>query len=115
MDECLKRGWTASTRRDILAYFLFALSVFFRVVVDRDDHPDDDVQRSAGIRAHRAHPSGRDVGRTHDVRVARCAAGRWRDVLLVAVLIVEDLYGFFLELCAVAAATKCLAGKRQAW
>jgi poly-beta-1,6-N-acetyl-D-glucosamine synthase len=38
-----------------------------------------------------------------------------RDVLLVAVLIVEDLYGFFLELCAVAAATKCLAGKRQAW
>ena len=39
----------------------------------------------------------------------------WGDVALVAVLLVEDLYGFFLELCAVAAAGKCLRGIRQYW
>jgi hypothetical protein len=37
------------------------------------------------------------------------------DMVLVAALLVEDLYGFFLELCAVAAAAKCLRNKRQAW
>lgn len=37
------------------------------------------------------------------------------DVLLVAVLVVEDFYGFFLELCAVVAAWRCLNARRQAW
>ena len=38
-----------------------------------------------------------------------------RDVLLAAVLVVEDGYGFFLELCAGVAACKCLSNRRQKW
>ena len=114
MDECLKRGWTAATRRDILAYCLFALSVFFRalwiamitlMVVYSVPlaYALIGLIPVAVMWAERMTSAWRLRGRT------------MRDVLLVAVLIVEDLYGFFLELCAVAAATKCLAGKRQAW
>jgi hypothetical protein len=39
----------------------------------------------------------------------------WRDVALVAVLLVEDVYGFFLEMCAVVASWRCLNARRQAW
>ena len=42
--------------------------------------------------------------------------GRSRtDVAIVAVLVVEDMYGFFLEFCAVVAAWRCLFARRQGW
>ncbi|MGD9525422.1 glycosyltransferase [Pseudonocardia sp.] len=114
MDECLKRGWTLATRRDILSYLLFAWSVFFRflwvtmlVLMVTFNVP----LRFALIGlipvvvmwAERMTSAWRLPDRS------------WGDVALVAVLLVEDLYGFFLELCAVAAAGKCLRGIRQYW
>jgi glycosyltransferase involved in cell wall biosynthesis len=114
MDECLKRGWTRATRRDILAYALFSMSVFFRVLwivmlvlmlvyAVPLRYALIGLVPVAVMWAERVTSAWRLRGRT---------AG---DMALVAVLVVEDLYGFFLELCAVAAASKCLRGKRQAW
>jgi biofilm PGA synthesis N-glycosyltransferase PgaC len=114
MDECLRRGWTPATRRDILAYVLFSLSVFFRLLwifmlalmliyAVPLKYALIGLIPVAVMWAERVTSAWRVRGRT---------AG---DMALVAVLVVEDLYGFFLELCAVAAAAKCLRNKRQAW
>ncbi|MEJ2867530.1 glycosyltransferase family 2 protein [Actinomycetospora sp. OC33-EN08] len=114
MDECLKRGWTPATRRDIGAYGLFVLSVFFRVlfltmIVLMITHAIPFRYALIGLIPlgvmwlERVTSMWRLPGRT------------WRDVTLVAVLVVEDLYGFFLEFCAVVAAWRCLFARRQAW
>lgn len=114
MDECLKRGWTRATRRDILAYALFSMSVFFRVLW---------ILMLVLMLVYAVPLRYALIGLVPvAVMWAERVTSAWRlrdrtagDMALVAVLVVEDLYGFFLELCAVAAASKCLRGKRQAW
>jgi glycosyltransferase involved in cell wall biosynthesis len=114
MDECLKRGWTRATRRDILAYALFSMSVFFRVLW---------IVMLVLMLVYAVPLRYALIGLVPvAVMWAERVTSAWRlrdrtagDMALVAVLVVEDLYGFFLELCAVAAASKCLRGKRQAW
>ncbi|GLZ54326.1 hypothetical protein Acsp07_39430 [Actinomycetospora sp. NBRC 106378] len=114
MDECLKRGWIPATRRDIASYGLFVLSVFFRVlfitmIVLMITHAVPFRYALVGLI-----PLG--------VMWLERVTSMWRlpgrtatDVALVAVLVVEDLYGFFLEFCAVVAAWRCLFARRQAW
>ena len=114
MDECLKRGWIPSTRRDIFAYFLFSLSVFCRLLW---------IFMLALMLIYAVPMRYALIGLIPvAVMWAERVTSAWRvrgrtvgDMALVAVLVVEDLYGFFLELCAVAAAAKCLRNKRQAW
>jgi len=114
MDECLKRGWTLATRRDILAYTLFSLSVFFRVLW---------ITMLVLMVVYAVPLRYALIGLIPVVVMwAERVTSAWRlrgrtvgDTALVAVLVVEDLYGFFLELCAVSAALMCLRGKRQAW
>jgi cellulose synthase/poly-beta-1,6-N-acetylglucosamine synthase-like glycosyltransferase len=114
MDECLKRGWTAATRRDIGAYALFSLSVFFRVLW---------ITMIVLMLVYDIPLRYALIGLVPVVAMwAERVTSAWRlrdktvgDMALVAVLLVEDLYGFFLELCAVAAAMKCLCARRQAW
>ena len=114
MDECLKRGWTRATRRDILAYALFSLSVFFRVLW---------ILMLVLMVVYAVPLRYALIGLVPVVVMwAERVTSAWRvrgrtagDMALVAVLVAEDLYGFFLELCAVAAASKCLRAKRQAW
>jgi poly-beta-1,6-N-acetyl-D-glucosamine synthase len=114
MDECLKRGWIPATRRDIASYGLFVLSVFFRLlfitmIVLMITHAVPFRYALIGLI-----PLG--------VMWLERVTSMWRlpgrsvqDVALVAVLVVEDLYGFFLEFCAVVAAWRCLFARRQAW
>jgi poly-beta-1,6-N-acetyl-D-glucosamine synthase len=114
MDECRKRGWTPATRRDILAYALFSLSAFFRVLW---------VTMIALMVFYKVPLRYAPIGSVAiAVMWAERVSSAWRvhdktisDVALAAVLLVEDLYGFFLEFCTVVAAVKCLRGKRQAW
>lgn len=114
MDECLKRGWTPATRKDVLSYGLFTASVFCRALF---------VAMVALMIIYHVPFQYALIGlipvgvmwmerMTSMWHVAdRCA----RDVAMVAVLLVEDCYGFFLELCAVVSACRCLRGSRQSW
>lgn len=114
MDECLKRGWSLATRRDILAYTLFSLSVFFRFLW---------ITMVVLMVMYQVPLRYALIGLIPVVVMwAERVTSAWRvrdktfgDMALVAVLLVEDLYGFFLELCAVTAAVMCLGSRRQAW
>lgn len=117
MDECLKRGWIPTTRSDVLAYGLFAMSVFFRILF---------ITMVALILIYDLPMRYALVGLipvavmwVERVTSAwRLPDKTWRDAAVVVVLVIEDLYGFFLEICAVVAAWRCLSGqrgKRQKW
>jgi cellulose synthase/poly-beta-1,6-N-acetylglucosamine synthase-like glycosyltransferase len=114
MDEILKRGWSSSTRTDCLSYVLFAFSVFFRVL----------FLAMLTLMIVYAVPFRYALYGLIPLWVMwlervtsmwRLPGRRWSDFLLVAVLVIEDCYGFFLELCAVVAAWRCLNARRQAW
>jgi cellulose synthase/poly-beta-1,6-N-acetylglucosamine synthase-like glycosyltransferase len=114
MDECRKRGWTYATRWDILAYGLFSLSVFFRVLW---------ITMIVLMVCCGVPPRYSRIGIIPIVVMwAERVSSAWRlhdkrpgDIALAAVLLLEDVYGFFLEFCTVVAAWKCLRRKRQAW
>ncbi|MFC5062093.1 glycosyltransferase [Actinomycetospora atypica] len=114
MDECLKRGWTRATRKDILSYGLFVLSVFFRLLF---------VTMLVLMITHAVPFRYALIGLIPlGVMWLERVTSMWRlpgrtgtDVAIVAVLVVEDLYGFFLEFCAVVAAWRCLFARRQGW
>ncbi|GAA4925919.1 hypothetical protein GCM10023204_36400 [Actinomycetospora succinea] len=114
MDECLKRGWSTATRQDCLSYVLFAFSVFFRVL----------FLTMLTLMIVYAVPFRYALIGLIPLAVMwlERVTSMWRlpgrsvtDVALVAILVVEDFYGFFLELCAVVAAWRCLNARRQAW
>lgn len=114
MDEVLKRGWSPATRIDCLSYVLFAFSVFFRVL----------FLAMLTLMIVYAVPFRYALIGLIPLAVMwlermtsmwRLPGRSWRDVALVAILVVEDFYGFFLELCAVTAAWRCLNARRQAW
>jgi cellulose synthase/poly-beta-1,6-N-acetylglucosamine synthase-like glycosyltransferase len=114
MDECLKRGWSTATRQDVLSYVLFGFSVFFRVLflamlalMVVYEVPFRYALLGLVPLAVMWLERITSMWRLPDRRVA--------DVALVAVVLVEDVYGFFLELCAVVAAYRCLNARRQAW
>ncbi|PVY97284.1 cellulose synthase/poly-beta-1,6-N-acetylglucosamine synthase-like glycosyltransferase [Actinomycetospora cinnamomea] len=114
MDECLKRGWSPATRTDCLSYVLFAFSVFFRVLFIAMLT----LMIVYGVPFRYALIGLIPLGVMWLERVTsmwRLPDRGWRDVALVAVLVVEDFYGFFLELCAVVASWRCLNARRQAW
>ncbi|GAA4778519.1 hypothetical protein GCM10023200_09390 [Actinomycetospora chlora] len=114
MDECLKRGWSPATRQDVLSYVLFGFSVFFRVLF---------VAMLALMIIYEVPFRYALIGLVPlGVMWLERVTSMWRvpdrgfrDVALVAVVLVEDVYGFFLELCAVVAAVRCLNAHRQAW
>ncbi|MDD7937010.1 glycosyltransferase family 2 protein [Actinomycetospora lutea] len=114
MDECLKRGWSTATRQDCLSYVLFGFSVFFRVLF---------LTMLTLMIVYAVPFRYALIGLIPlGVMWLERVTSMWRlpgrsatDVALVAVLVVEDFYGFFLELCAVVAAWRCLNARRQAW
>lgn len=114
MDEVRKRGWTPATRNDILAYGLFGVSSMMRLlwvalVVMMFVHEVPlrfgliGVIPVAVVWVERMMSAWGLPGRTK------------KDVALVSTILVEDLYGFFLELCTVASAIKSLANRKQSW
>ena len=114
MDECLKRGWSPATRQDVLSYVLFGFSVFFRVLF---------VAMLTLMIVYQVPFRYALIGLIPlAVMWVERMTSMWRlpgrgplDVALVAILLVEDVYGFFLEWCAVVAAFRCLNARRQAW
>lgn len=114
MDECLKRGWSTATRQDCLSYVLFGFSVFFRVLF---------LTMLALMIIYAVPFRYALIGLIplgvmwleRMTSMLRVPDRGWRDVAIVAVLVVEDFYGFFLELCAVVSAWRCLNARRQAW
>ncbi|MHC1563139.1 glycosyltransferase family 2 protein [Actinomycetospora sp. C-140] len=114
MDECLKRGWTPATRQDALSYVLFGASVFFRVLF---------IAMLTLMIVYEVPFRYALIGLIPlAVMWVERVTSMWRlpgrgavDVALVAILLVEDVYGFFLEWCAVVAAFRCLNARRQAW
>ena len=114
MDECLKRGWSPATRTDCLSYVLFAFSVFFRVLF---------LAMLTLMIVYDVPFRYALIGLVplavmwleRVTSMWRLPERGWRDVALVAVVVVEDLYGFFLESCAVVASWRCLNARRQAW
>ena len=114
MDEVLKRGWSTATRTDCLSYLLFAFSVFFRVLF----LAMLTLMIVYDVPFRYALIGLIPLGVMWLERVTsmwRVPDRGWRDVALVAVLLVEDVYGFFLEMCAVVASWRCLNARRQAW
>lgn len=114
MDECLKRGWSVSTRKDILSYGLFGFSVFFRVLF----LAMLTLMIVYDVPFRYALLGLIPLGVMWLERITsmwRVPDRGVRDVALVAVLLVEDVYGFFLETCAVVATFRCLNARRQAW
>jgi len=114
MDECLKRGWSTATRKDIFSYGLFGFSVFFRVL----------FLTMLALMIIYAVPFRYALIGLIPLAVMwlERMTSMWRlpgrsftDVALVAIVLVEDVYGFFLEWCAVVAAWRCLNARRQAW
>ncbi|WP_433037399.1 glycosyltransferase [Actinomycetospora sp. CA-053990] len=114
MDECLKRGWSTSTRLDCLSYVLFGFSVFFRVLF----LTMLTLMIIYAVPFRYALIGLIPLGVMWLERMTsmwRVPDRGWRDVVLCAVLVIEDFYGFFLELCAVVSAWRCLNARRQAW
>jgi cellulose synthase/poly-beta-1,6-N-acetylglucosamine synthase-like glycosyltransferase len=114
MDECLKRGWSTATRQDCLSYVLFGFSVTFRVLF---------LAMIALMIIYSVPLRYALIGLIpiavmwveRMTSMWRVPDRGFRDVAIAAVLVIEDFYGFFLELCAVFAAWRCLNARLQAW
>jgi biofilm PGA synthesis N-glycosyltransferase PgaC len=114
MDEVLKRGWSTATRTDCLSYLLFAFSVFFRVLFLAMLTLMIVYEVPFRYALYGLIPLW-VMWLERVTSMWRVPDRGWRDVVLVAVLLVEDVYGFFLEMCAVVASWRCLNARRQAW
>jgi poly-beta-1,6-N-acetyl-D-glucosamine synthase len=114
IDECRRRGFTPATRRDIMSYFLFGASMIFRIlwlvmvlliVVD-------------GLAFSFSLLGFIPLAVFWLERLTsawRMKDKSWLDRLIVLSMIVEDAYGFFLEVCALVSIWYSLRDKRQAW
>ncbi len=114
VDECRRRGFTKATRRDIFSYYLFGFSLTCRLL---------------WVAAVALTIIG-DLPVTFSLigfiplaifwlervsSVWRMKNKSWKDRSIVLTMVVEDLYGFFLEACSVASIWYSLRAKRQAW
>lgn len=114
VDECRRRGWTKATRYDIGAYGLFLFGICMRVLFV--------VYLTLLILS----PLGFALSLIGLIPIAVLWVDRvtsaWRlpgrdrtDVLVASTLLIEDGYGFFLELCTLVAIVRSLRSARQNW
>lgn len=114
VDEVRKRGWTRATRRDIGSYGLFGLSTFMRILFL--------VYIAFMIAASTPYQFAL-IGLVPMIlmyldrvtSVSRLADKTWPDRLLVHTVLVEDLYGFFLETCTIMSIIKSYRSSQQSW
>ncbi|KRE38542.1 hypothetical protein ASG73_06345 [Janibacter sp. Soil728] len=114
VDECRKRGWTPATRRDILAYFLFGASSLLRLLWVA--YVIALIYLGLGLAMSLIGLIPLVVMWVDRVTSAWRVPGRaWEDVLLSALLIVEDVYGVFLECCTAVAVVGSFRSTSQDW
>lgn len=114
IDECRKRGWTPATRRDIAAYGLFALSslmrllwIFYVIAL---------FKLGLGLTFSLLGMIPLVLMWLDRVTSAWRVPNRtWQDVTLSSTMVVEDLYGLFLEACTATALLRSFRRTTQAW
>lgn len=114
VDEVRKRGFTKATRRDVGSYAMFALSsamrVLFLVFLTLLLTSGGDYRWSLlGLIPLAVMLIERGAS------TATLRRKSWRDRLLIGVVLVEDMYGFFLELCTFKSILNSYFTRRQAW
>ncbi|WP_082221027.1 glycosyltransferase [Luteipulveratus halotolerans] len=114
IDECRKRGWTPATRRDIAAYWMFGVGMLLRIVW------------LLYLVALIVLALGFSISLIGCIPLAimwidrvtsmwRVPQRTLRDVLLAAVMLIEDAYGMFLEVCTAVCVIKSLRAAQQSW
>ncbi|GAA3686636.1 glycosyl transferase family 2 [Yimella lutea] len=114
VDECRKRGWTPATRRDLLAYMLFGfgltmrlLWVFYVVLI---------LVLATGFAFSLLGLVPLAVMWVERVSSAWRVPGRtWVDLTIAGTVLVEDVYGMFLETCTSVSIFKSLRSSQQVW
>ena len=114
VDECRKRGWSPATRRDISGYGVFAVNVIVRLLA---------VTYLVLLLTSSQLPSYSLLGlvpialmmynRIASLKILSTYS--WKDRFLVYLVIVEDVYGFFMEMVTAVSILMSYRGKRQAW
>lgn len=114
IDECRRRGWNPATRRDIVSYGIFGLSMGLRllwisvlafIIITGLPYAMSIVGLCLLFVMWLDRFSS-TFGLTNRT---------WADRVLVHTLVVEDLYGFFLEACTLAALVMSFASVAQEW
>jgi poly-beta-1,6-N-acetyl-D-glucosamine synthase len=113
-DECKKRGWTWGTRRDIAAYGLFGFGLLMRlawviylVLL---------ISLGLGFALSLLGFLPLLVMWLDRVTSAwRVPQRSWQDVALVVPMLIEDLYGVFLEVCTMVAVVRSVRNSAQGW
>lgn len=113
IDEVRKRGWIPATRRDIMSYYLYGFGmfvrmiwVFFIVMLITAGLPL--TFSLAGFVIIGIFWLDRVTSISHSIR-------DWQGLSLAGVLVVEDIYGFFLEICTATALFKSVFNRKQEW
>ncbi len=114
VDECRQRGWISATRRDISGYGVFAAVLIIRLLA---------IYYIVSLLTSGQVPTYSLIGLVPVVlmmynRIASLkilTTKTWKDHLLVYSVIVEDTYGFFMEMVTATSILMSYRGRRQAW
>ena len=114
VDECRKRGWTSATRRDISGYGVFAVNLMVRLLA---------ITYIVLLLTSSQLPTYSLIGLVPIVlmmynRIASLkilTTYSWKDRSLVYLVLVEDAYGFLMEMVTATSILMSYRGKRQAW
>lgn len=114
VDECRRRGWTRATRYDISAYGLFLFGILMRLLFVA--YLTLLILSSLGLTLSLIGLIPIAVLWVDRVTSAWRLPGRDRvDILIASTLVLEDGYGFFLEICTLVAIARSLRSARQDW
>lgn len=114
VDECRRRGWNPATRRDISGYGVFLVNLMVRLLA---------VVYLVSLLTSGQLPTYSLIGLVPIVlmmynRIASLkilTKRTWKDHLLVYLVLIEDAYGFFMEMVTATSILMSYRGRRQAW
>jgi cellulose synthase/poly-beta-1,6-N-acetylglucosamine synthase-like glycosyltransferase len=114
VDECRRFGWTPGTRRPIVAYGIYGVSSCLRLAWILMLVATVALGLELSYAAWGLVPLGLCL-LDRIQSMWRLPDRTWRDVLLAALLIPEDIYGLWLEACTARAVWLSYFGGRGSW